>query len=98
MQRFRITCTVQTSSNPHKGHITSVGVEPPPNGLVSGAIVTVPTVYDMMDKGAVFYTVDDKGQEVEVVKYDCGQCGRPTLRTVNDDTTVNNLDELPPCQ
>ncbi len=97
MARRRIVCTEQEPvGQPHDAHIEAVGVGDDPTS--ADEQLTVGEVYRAMDRGDTFYTKSRKtGKEAEVHKYECGHCGKKTLRSDADATEDNNLDNLREC-
>ncbi|HEX8082421.1 MAG TPA: DUF3892 domain-containing protein [Jatrophihabitans sp.] len=93
MTDYEIVCTNQESDH---GHITHVGL-----GVGDGTYYSRPTVaevYALIDAGHYFHTgSSDAGDYATVAKFDCTQCGRPTLRSHADKYWNNNLDNLGNC-
>jgi hypothetical protein len=92
MSWYRVVCTEQTGCS-RGGHIKSVGTGDPD---AANASWTVQEVWDMLDRGHVFYT-QANGYTATVEKYRCG-CGWGSLRSSADATTANNLDSLRLCR
>ena len=93
--RFRITCI--TKPHPHSPveHITHVGV---PYGLLSSNKIPVEEVIRQIDSGQSTYYVKGGRYEAEVHVVRQSMLHRAYIRTVPDQTVVDNLLELPPCQ
>lgn len=92
MGDYRVVCTEQTGCR-QSGHITSVGTGDPD---AANASWTVQEVWDAIDGGHTFYTYAN-GYRATVEKYWCG-CGLGSLRSSQDATTANNLDNLRLCR
>lgn len=93
MSNHRIVCTEQTDNCPKYGHIIAVGIGDDPNKASDRK--TVDQVWAALDAGQTFYTYGG-GKVALVHKHWCG-CGRKTLRSAADCTTLNNLDSLRVC-
>ena len=89
MASYRIVCTRKVPSSHGSQHISSVGTE-------GGGQMTVAQVRVAIDRGDTFYTFGG-GSRAAVVKFDCDRCGFRTIRSHEDHTVANNLDNLWPC-
>ncbi len=89
MATYRIVCTTKAPSSHGTQHIAAVGTE-------SGSRMTVVQVREAIDRHDTFYTFEG-GSRAAVVKFDCERCGFRTIRSHEDHTTLNNLDNLRAC-
>jgi hypothetical protein len=88
MASYRIICTTKQASSHGTQHVASVGTS-------SGTRMTVAQARTAIDNGDTFHT-EEGGSRAAVVKFDCW-CGIHTLRSHEDHTTLNNLDNLKAC-
>lgn len=97
MSQYRIVCTRQepVCQPNNRAHIVAVGT-----GTPSGyeQIWTLSQVLTAMALGNTFYTQGAQSGKVAMVEsYRCGYCGNGHIRSVADNVTDNNLDNLPRC-
>jgi Protein of unknown function (DUF3892) len=89
MANYRIVCVNHAPA----GHIESVGVNQYGGDEGYDEIWTVEDVRRLIGLGHRFYTVSPTtGAEADVEPYD------DTIRTNPDESTDNNLDNLPSCE
>lgn len=89
MASYHITCTKHgiVGSQQHN-HLVEIGT-------ASGYRFSVSEVLSKLKSGDTFYTTGG-GDEANVDPMRC-RCGYTTLRTNADDTTADNLGDLPTC-
>lgn len=62
--------------------------------LANGVTLDLPRVIQQIKEGVAFYTVAN-GYQARVYAAACRLCRNPYITTSPDDTTANNLDNLP---
>lgn len=79
---------MQMSSNTTHAHVGWVRLQ-------SGTILTREDVFSWMHGGSTFVTRPPRGSGATVRRVHCRGCTSDYLRTDRDNTTADNLDELP---
>jgi hypothetical protein len=64
--------------------------------LMDGTVLSRAQVLAYMRQGIVFYTHASNGSQAKVAPYQCRRCTQTYLRTEQDLSKADNLDELPP--
>jgi hypothetical protein len=92
---YRVLCVVLKYPSEHR-HILEVGTGNDPDKAATTRWTVAQVLASMLQQNT-FFTQAPGSVEPAWVYPDTCECGRPTIRTRPNDTTEDNLDNLPDC-